>query len=223
MPAAAVRKPKLFVDTHVRVVAWLHIAMAVITFGLVCFIALGLAAFSQWGRSDDSLFKLVGSTVLLGLGIFPVIQAIGATKLLGGKPSGRIITMVFSVIYVLKFPVGTAICVYSFWVLLRDPPKSARVAVPASARGPATAAAPLPLPSPTNADLASAISARRSALAVARSRVAATAGAADATSAPPSPVAGARATAPSRPTAPAGAGAATAASTPRRPGPTRPT
>ena len=222
MPAAAaVRKPKLFVDTHVRVVAWLHIAMAVITFGLVCFIALGLAAFSQWGRSDDSLFKLVGSTVLLGLGIFPVIQAIGATKLLGGKPSGRIITMVFSVIYVLKFPVGTAICVYSFWVLLRDPPKSARVPVPGSARGPATAAAPLP--SPTNADLASAISARRSALAVARSRVAATAGAADATSAPPSPVAGARATAPSRPTAPAGAGAATAASTPRRPGTTRPT
>lgn len=187
MPAAP-RKPKLFVDTHVRVAAWLHIALAVLTLGLVGFAALGLAAFSQWGRTDISLLKIVGGTVLLGLGLFPLIEIVGAAKLLDGKPSGRIITMVFSVIHVLNFPVGTAVCVYSFWVLLRDPPKKTHAAVPAGVRTMATDARPLP--SSTNADLAAAIDARRSALAVARSRVAAEKGAA--TSAPPRTDAGAR-------------------------------
>ena len=125
MPAPA-RKPSLVVDTHVRVAAWLHIALALITFGFICIMALGLAALSQWGAPSGDLFLGLGGTILLGLGIFPVVQVFGAARLLAGRTSGRIITLVFSVIYLLKFPVGTAICVYSFWVLLREQPQPAR-------------------------------------------------------------------------------------------------
>jgi hypothetical protein len=227
MPAP-VRKPSLVVDTHVRVAAWLHIALALITFGLVCVIALGLAAFSQWGASNQRLFFGIGGTVLLGLGIFPVIQFVGAAKLLAGKASGRIITLVFSVIYLLKFPVGTSICVYSFWVLLREQPKPARRTLSAGRQEPAPAVAP---PSTATTELALAISARRSALAAARSRVAATADATTAPTAagsPPRATHGGRlaAAAPGRPAAvaPGSAAAKTAASTlPRpRPGTSRP-
>jgi hypothetical protein len=225
MPAPA-RKPRLLVDTHVRVVAWLHIALSLALFALVCVLALGMAAFSQWGRSDEGVFKAVGGTVLLGLGIFPVIELIGAVKLLGGRPSGRIITMIFSVLYLLKFPVGTAIGVYSFWVLLRDPPKTARAALSAPAGEPASALAPPP--AATDADLAAAIRARRSALAAARSRVAATAGAAgvgDVASTTGAPAV-ARPPSPLRPATPAAArpavAAAPASTPPRRPDTPRP-
>jgi hypothetical protein len=224
MPAP-VRKPSLVVDTHVRVAAWLHIALALITFGFVCIMALGLAVLSQWGAPNDRLFFGVGGTVLLGLGIFPVIQVLGAAKLLAGRTSGRIITLVFSVIYLLKFPVGTAICVYSFWVLLREQPKPARRAAFAQ-QEPAPAGAPRP--SAATTELALAISARRSALAAARSRVVAAAGDTSATSVPPQAAPGSRLAAPGRPApaAPARSITAKTASTPTvprpRPGTTRP-
>lgn len=224
MPAP-VRKPSLVVDTHVRVAAWLHIALALIAFGLVCVIALGLAALSQWGAPNDHLFFGVGGTVLLGLGIFPVIQVFGAAKLLAGRASGRIITLVFSVIYLLKFPVGTAICVYSFWVLLREQPKPVRRGASAGHQEPAPEGAPRA--SAATTELALAISARRSALAAARFRVATT-GERTATSAPPQAAQGVPLAAPGRPAlaAPARSAAAKTASTPTvprpRPGTPRP-
>ena len=188
--------------------------------------ALGLAALSQWGAPSGGLFLGLGGTILLGLGIFPVVQVFGATRLLAGRTSGRIITLVFSVIYLLKFPVGTAICVYSFWVLLREQPQPARRAAGAGHPEPARAGASRP--SAATTELALAISARRSALAAARSRGVAAAGATSATSSPPQAAHDARIAAPGRPapTAPARSITAKPASTPTvprpRPGTTRP-
>jgi len=191
MPAPA-RKPRLVVDTHVRVAAWLHIALALLTLGFVCVVAFGLSSFSFWGQGvhNERLFFGVFGVVLLGLGIFPILEIVGAAKLLGGKPPGRIITMVFSVIHLLNFPVGSAVCVYSFWVLLRDPPKPARGPAPAGDARPASGGASPALR--VGATPSAAMRARPSTSSAALSRVPPAAGASSVPGALPRTTAGAR-------------------------------
>ncbi|MCB0713286.1 MAG: hypothetical protein KDD67_13220 [Ignavibacteriae bacterium] len=66
--------------------------------------------------------------VLGGLGLFITIViltltlpgVIGGIGLLKGKSWGRILVLIANALYILSFPLGTALSVYSFWVLTKD-------------------------------------------------------------------------------------------------------
>lgn len=215
------------VDQHIRIAAWLHIALGVLALGLSLFLGLGLVmlgtAAVSYNRNLSNMapagMALVG-LVLVG----PPIEIYAAIRLLrsGG---GRVITVIASVIHLLNFPVGSAISIYTFWALFRDLPPA-----PVGA-----AAIALPLPSTHALDNQGApaqVAAARQALAdkvrAARARPAATLPAAPvrataATDARPAAVRAAPPAAFTRPAAPTAAATPVAAAAvpplPRRPRP----
>jgi hypothetical protein len=130
-------------DIHTRIAAILHIVTAVL--GLFVLLVLGafVGAFGALGPGfgvDHQIAEWVGGLGILFLGLFallPLGELVGAVMLLRGSDTGRIITIVFSVLSLLNIPIGTAIGAYSLWALLREKPLSpVPTPMPAAARQP---------------------------------------------------------------------------------------
>ncbi|MCK9687709.1 hypothetical protein [Scleromatobacter humisilvae] len=127
-------------DIHTRVAACLHIVLAVL--GLLFLLAMAalVGAFGALGPNygiDRQIADWVGGVGILLIALFallPVLEIIGAVLLLRGNDTGRIFTIVFSVLSLVNIPIGTAVGAYSLWALLRAKPP-----LP-----PATQAAPMP-------------------------------------------------------------------------------
>lgn len=111
--------------THVDILGWLQIVLgvldilaAVVVFGL--FAGVGLLA----GLSGEMSGPLVGGAVGTVIGFFLMVT--GVPNLLAGwgllerKGWARILAMVLGVLNVFKFPYGTLLAIYTFWVLLDD-------------------------------------------------------------------------------------------------------
>jgi hypothetical protein len=121
------------VDIHVRVAAWLHVALGVIAACVLGIVGLSFGVFgaaagaSAHGQDAGVLGWIAGFGValLLLLMAFPVLEIVGGVLLLGGSAAGRIITIVFSILSLINIPIGTAIGAYSLWALLREQTKPA--------------------------------------------------------------------------------------------------
>ena len=124
------------IDTHVRVAAWLHIALGILWVSIGLFFGLFFGAFGalMGAASHGSATGIValiagfGFALFLIVMAFPVLEIVGGVLLLRGSPAGRVITIVFSVLELINFPFGTAVGVYSLWALLRELPAQAPVA-----------------------------------------------------------------------------------------------
>jgi hypothetical protein len=130
------------IDTHVRVAAWLHIVMGALAACVLLCIGLFFGAFGAFivGVAHDpnatGVLAWIGSLGAVFLLFFiglAVLEIAGGAMLLNGSTGGRILTVLFSILALANFPIGTVIGVYSLWALLRQPP-----------------AAPLPAPTPSN-------------------------------------------------------------------------
>ncbi len=118
------------IDTHVRVAAWLHIALGVLWVGIGAIVGTLFGAFGAFmgaaanGSARGILALIAGFGVALFLIIiaFPVLEIVGGVLLLRGSPAGRVITIVFSVLELINIPFGTAVGIYSLWALLREVP-----------------------------------------------------------------------------------------------------
>lgn len=226
MPSPS-RTTRPAVDQHIRIAAWLHIALGLLALGLALFLGLGLvmlgAAAVSYNRNLSNMAPAGMALVALVL-VGPPIEIFAAIRLLRGR-GGRVITVIASAIHLLNFPVGSAISIYTFWALFRDLPPT-----PVGA-----AAVPLPPPSThalANQGAPTQVAAARQALAdkvqAARARPATTFPAAPvrttaATDARPATVRATRPAASARPAAPTAAAAPVAAAAvpplPRRPRP----
>ena len=117
------------IDTHVRIAAWLHIVMGGIVVALFVLVALifGTAGALAVGHGMPPLIAgLVGSFGFIIFGFFfafGAIEVIGGVLLLRGSAAGRVITILYSVLSLLNFPIGTAAGGYSLWALLRTVPQ----------------------------------------------------------------------------------------------------
>ncbi len=124
------------IDTHVRIAAWLHIALGAFWVCLLGFVGLfigGLGAVigASAQGSDAGVLAWIASfglVVFLFIAAFPVLEIIGGVMLLAGSTAGRVITIVFSVLELINIPFGTAIGIYSLWALLRELPAPMPVA-----------------------------------------------------------------------------------------------
>ena len=122
----------MVIDTHVRVAAWLHIALgaiAVCVLGLVgmMFGVFGAAVGSAAHGSDASVLGWIaglGATVFLFIAAFPMLEIVGGVMLLNASPAGKVITIIFSVLGLLNIPIGTVVGIYSLWALLREIPQT---------------------------------------------------------------------------------------------------
>lgn len=107
---------------HVPVLAWLQIALGI----LDLFVALAVFAAVTGAGVLFGLLGGAGASVLggaLGLALGSLVALTALPNLLAGfgllawKGWARILALVLAVLNVFKFPWGTALAAYTFWVL----------------------------------------------------------------------------------------------------------
>lgn len=114
-------------DTHGRIAAGLHIALAVldlIGLALVALVFGGLAAIVGMGSDHDAtaiaaLLATILGAVTAVLALLSVAELVAAIMYLRGSEGARIWLVVISAFSLLHVPLGTAIGLYSLWALLR--------------------------------------------------------------------------------------------------------
>jgi len=122
VPAARAASPRMRVAAHLRVLAVLWIARAV----LLLIPALFLLSFSHWQLPAEvpadvqsflhPLFGGIGWCMLvLAGGCF-----VAAWGLLERAPWARLFTIIVGAISLVEIPFGTALGIYSLWVLLPE-------------------------------------------------------------------------------------------------------
>jgi len=110
-------------EKNINLIAILWIALGAMSFmaGFMVFIILfGVSFIPHMGYEAPIILRSVG----LGIGLFLVILSIpniicgiGLTK---KKEWARILTLILAFLSLLNFPLGTALGVYSFVILLKD-------------------------------------------------------------------------------------------------------
>lgn len=112
--------------THVRILAWLNIAMGFLGVGIALLVFAGgtiLPAIIQQlaGDSDFPVALLqfiftVITGVILTLSLPCLVLGFG---LYNFRPWARILGLVLAALNLLNVPLGTALSLYAFWVLLK--------------------------------------------------------------------------------------------------------
>lgn len=114
---------------HVKALAVLHIIVGSIGIigGLIVLVVLGgIASLIGLGSHDPDAFIAVpilggiGGFVFLLLLLISVPGIIAGWGLLYFRPWARILTIVLSALHLFHIPLGTALGIYGFWVLLSN-------------------------------------------------------------------------------------------------------
>ena len=107
---------------HVTIVGWLHIVGNALLLLLGCFVFAFLLSIGV--ISDDTVALPVLGITGAVLGALLVVLAIpgilAGYGLLRRRGWGRILAMVIGFLGLANFPIGTAIGIYTFWVLLQE-------------------------------------------------------------------------------------------------------
>ena len=111
-------------ETHVKIVAWLHIILSalgllVTALVILVFVGIGLLLASTDGTSAMGIWTAIGTFIGVFLFLVSVPGLIGGIGLLQRQNWARILVLILSVLQLFNFPFGTAIGVYSLWALTR--------------------------------------------------------------------------------------------------------
>jgi F0F1-type ATP synthase membrane subunit a len=109
-------------EKHITAVAALHIGLSILGILIGAFIFIILTAIGLASRDEDALAVLavIGTIVSIFLFVLSVPGIIGGIGLLKRKEWARILILVLSAIDLINIPIGTALGVYSIWVLVND-------------------------------------------------------------------------------------------------------
>ncbi len=115
-------------ERHVKILAIVHIVGGSLWLMLALVVAVvfggiaGLIGFAGINDPDAAvaipIVTIIGTLVTVMLAVFSVPSIVAGVGLLSCRNWARILTIVLSVLYLMKIPVGTAIGVYGLWVLL---------------------------------------------------------------------------------------------------------
>jgi hypothetical protein len=110
------------ISTHVQILGWLFILGNAIVlfmglFALVVLPAIGLISQDPTAVSVLGTIGVAGATFFTLLALPGLIAGYGLLK---QRPWARILALVLAFFELFQFPVGTALGVYAFWVLLQD-------------------------------------------------------------------------------------------------------
>lgn len=109
-------------DTHIKVVGLINII-----FGFLGLMAAGIVFIAVAGGgllSGDSeaimITSIVATSISSVIAIFSIPEIIAGWGILKMKSWGRILGIVIAILDLLAFPIGTAIGIYSLWVLMNE-------------------------------------------------------------------------------------------------------
>jgi hypothetical protein len=106
---------------HRKLTAGLHVALAL--FGLAVSGSLGVFLGSLFSKPElqkvSGMVSAMGALVLVPFALLSLVEMVGAILLWTGRKAGVAITQVCSFLQLINLPIGTAIGVYSLWVLSR--------------------------------------------------------------------------------------------------------
>lgn len=111
---------------HIIAVGALQIglgAVGVLVAAIVLVVLLGSGLLAVWTEGEAlPLVILAPIAVLVALfvAVLTVPKIVGGIGLLKGKPWARMLVLVMAAIGLLNIPVGTAVGIYTFWVLTQD-------------------------------------------------------------------------------------------------------
>jgi hypothetical protein len=115
---------------HQTIVAWLHALEGMLVIACVAtfwFAAAQLAPYFK-GSFVPGLVALVGRPVAILLIACAGLEILAAAAMPRGHGWAKVLLLLFSVLQMAVFPIGTAIAVYTFWALLGPPAQAAQAA-----------------------------------------------------------------------------------------------
>jgi len=112
-------------EKHVKTTGILWIAKGIlgIFVGFLVFaIMLGIGFFAniQGGEEAFPILGIIGLFVAGLLTVLSIPEILAGIGILKFKQWGKILGLVMAALNLLDIPVGTALAIYSFWVLLKD-------------------------------------------------------------------------------------------------------
>jgi len=109
-------------EKHVTVVGVARIGLGVLGLlaALIVFVAVLGGGLISGDREAIRITAIVGSAVAFFLVLISVPGIIGGIGLLKFKSWARILVMILAVFDLFNIPVGTALGIYTFWVLMQD-------------------------------------------------------------------------------------------------------
>ena len=123
-------------EKHVTIVAVLRIAFGAL--GILAAIIILLAVVGGGLISGDSdamrVTAIVGPSIALVLVLVSLPGIIGGVGLLKYKPWARILVIILAILDLFNIPIGTALGIYTLWVLFQD--ETAQLFAAGSGSGP---------------------------------------------------------------------------------------
>jgi hypothetical protein len=121
-------------DQHVPILGWLYVVGHAIFLAIGAFVFLLLVGLAPVTGEAEAIWvlTLVGTTVGLLMAALGLPGVIAGYGLLKRKPWARILAIVVGILNLINFPVGTAIGLYTLWVLTQ-PAATEYFAAPAPA------------------------------------------------------------------------------------------
>ena len=121
-------------EQHVSILGWLYIISHAIFLAIGAFVFLLLVGLAPVTGEPEAawVLGLVGTTVGLLMAALGVPGLLAGYGLLTRKPWARVLAIVVGILGLLNFPIGTAIGIYTLWVLTQ-PAATEYFAGPASA------------------------------------------------------------------------------------------
>jgi hypothetical protein len=105
---------------HVRILAWCFIVYS----SIIVLVGLGIGSVVLFGGAISGDREAMLITGAVGAGIACFLVAISLPGMFAGigllkmQPWARIVAIIVGVLHILSFPFGTALGVYTLWVLL---------------------------------------------------------------------------------------------------------
>jgi hypothetical protein len=107
---------------HITAVAALQIGLSIIGLLIGLFLLFFLSAIAAFSHDPNALVVLPTIGVILG-GVFIVLSVagiVGGIGLLRYRNWARILILILSVFDLFNIPIGTAVAIYTFWILVQD-------------------------------------------------------------------------------------------------------
>lgn len=109
-------------EKHLTAVAALHVGLSILGGLIGIFVFVLLTGIGVVAREKEAFIIL--STIGTGVGVFFLVLSvpgiIGGTGLFRRKEWARILVLILSAIDLLNIPFGTALGIYSIWVLVQE-------------------------------------------------------------------------------------------------------
>ena len=109
-------------EKHVTVVGALHIgfgALGVLAAAIV-FLAVVGGGLISGDEEAIAITTIVGTVIASFLVLVSLPGIIGGFGLLKGKTWARTLVLILAVLHLVNMPIGTAVGVYTIWVLMQD-------------------------------------------------------------------------------------------------------